>query len=63
MFREVEISGLGAVCAVVLIFSCMAMMLAGLASKSSIDLDHTRLRRLSVASKHLAHFAGEALRV
>lgn len=61
MFREVEISGLGALCAVVFVLSCLALLLAGAGSQRSINIDLARMRRLSIASKLLAHFAGEAL--
>ena len=38
-----------------------ALLLAGAGSQRSINIDLARMRRLSIASKHLAHFAGEAL--
>lgn len=59
MFREVEISGLGALCAVFLVLAGMAMVLAGPSSRRSINIDIARRVRLAKAAKHLSHFAGE----
>jgi len=59
MFREVEISGLGALCAVLLVFVGIQMVLAGTGSPRSINLDIARRVRLSMAVKRLSHFAGE----